>query len=130
MTSLGSTGLEVSPLCVGTSPLASMPGLYGYAVSEERAVATIDAALDSAGVNFIDTSNGYGQDGSAERRIGIALRNRGGLPAGKVLATKVDPDPATGDFSGERVPGSASSSFTLARPAAPLPAFSRSTAAL
>ena len=103
MTSLGSTGLAISPLCVGTSPLASMPGLYGYAVSEQRAVDTVNAVLDSGVITFIDTSNGYGTDGSAEKRIGLALRGRGGLPAGAVLATKVDPDPRTGDFSGERV---------------------------
>jgi D-threo-aldose 1-dehydrogenase len=103
MTSLGSTGLDVSPLCVGTSPLASMPGLYGYAVSEQRAVDTVNAVLDSGPITFIDTSNGYGQDGSAEKRIGLALRGRGGLPKNVVLATKVDPDPRTGDFSGERV---------------------------
>jgi D-threo-aldose 1-dehydrogenase len=100
---LGGTGLTVTALCVGTSPLANMPNLYGYEVSEARAVATIDAALDSPAVNFIDTSNGYGADGSAEKRVGLALRNRGGLPAGTVLATKVDPDPRTGEFSGERV---------------------------
>jgi D-threo-aldose 1-dehydrogenase len=103
MTSLGSTGLQVSPLCVGTSPLASMPNLYGYAVTEQRAVDTVDAVLDSGSINFIDTSNGYGDDGSAEKRIGLALRARGGLPRGVVLATKVDPDPRTGDFSGARV---------------------------
>ena len=103
MRALGSTGLPVTPLCIGTSPLASMPKLYGYAVTREQAVATIDAALDSSGINFIDTSNGYGEDGSAERRIGAALRERGGLPAGVVLATKVDPDPRTGDYSGARV---------------------------
>ena len=96
-------GLDVTPICVGTSPLASMPDLYGYAVSEERAIATIDAVLDSGAINFIDTSNGYGHDGSAERRIGAALRRRGGLPPSVVLATKVDPDPSTGDFSGRRV---------------------------
>jgi len=103
MTSLGSTGLAVSPLCVGTSPLASMPGLYGYAVSEQRAVDTVNAVLDSGTITFLDTSNGYGTDGSAEKRIGLALRGRGGLPRGVVLATKVDPDPRTGDFSGARV---------------------------
>lgn len=103
MTSLGSTGLSVSPLCVGTSPLGSMPGLYGYAVSEQRAVDTVNAVLDSGAINFIDTSNGYGTDGSSEKRIGQALRGRGGLPRGAVLATKVDPDPRTGDFSGARV---------------------------
>jgi D-threo-aldose 1-dehydrogenase len=111
MTTLGSTGLAVSPLCVGTSPLASMPGLYGYAVSEQRAVDTVNAVFDSGVITFVDTSNGYGTDGSAEKRIGLALRGRGGLPSGAVLATKVDPDPRTGDFSGERVRASLAESL-------------------
>jgi D-threo-aldose 1-dehydrogenase len=66
-------------------------------------VETVDAVLAGDAINFIDTSNGYGADGSAERRIGLALRGRGGLPPGVVLATKVDPDPHSGDFSGKRV---------------------------
>ena len=99
---LGGTELEVTPLCFGTSPLASMTEQYGYAVDEERAIATVLAALDSP-VNFLDTSNGYGEDGLAERRIGAAIRRAGGLPSQVVLATKVDPDPRTGDFSGDRV---------------------------
>jgi D-threo-aldose 1-dehydrogenase len=100
--SLGSTGLQVTPLCIGTSPLGNMSTLYGYEVAEERAVATVEAAFDSP-VNFLDTSNSYGVDGASERRIGLAIRRRGGLPAGVVLGTKVDPDPRTGDFSGKRV---------------------------
>jgi D-threo-aldose 1-dehydrogenase len=99
---LGGAKLAVTPICFGTSPLASMAQLYGYAVDEERAVATVLAAFNSP-VNFIDTSNGYGEDGTAERRIGAAIRRAGGLPSHVVLATKVDPDPRTGDFSGERV---------------------------
>ncbi|MCH6468549.1 aldo/keto reductase [Sinomonas terrae] len=99
---LGSTGLKVTELCVGTSPLASMARLYGYDVSDERAVATIEAVLASP-IRFIDTSNGYGEHGEAEKRIGLALAKSGGLPADVVLATKVDPDPITGDFSGKRV---------------------------
>lgn len=99
---LGATGLGVTELCMGTSPLASMPQLYGYRVGADRAVATVEAVFDSD-IRFIDTSNGYGQDGEAERRIGAAIAERGGLPDGVVLATKVDPDPVTGDFSGERV---------------------------
>jgi D-threo-aldose 1-dehydrogenase len=99
---LGGTGRAVTPICFGTSPLASMAELYGYAVEEERAVATVLAAFDSL-VNFLDTSNGYGEDGTAERRIGEAIRRAGGLPSHVVLATKVDPDPRTGDFSGDRV---------------------------
>ena len=108
---LGATGLVVSQLCVGTSPLASMPDLYGYAVDEDRAIATVDAVLDSGSITFLDTSNGYGADGSAERRIGAALRRRGGLPPGFLLATKVDPDPRTGDFSGARVRASVAESL-------------------
>ncbi|MEP7240528.1 MAG: aldo/keto reductase [Devosia sp.] len=97
---LGSTYLSVSGLCIGTSPLGSMPDTYGYAVEEERAVATVRAVLDSP-INFLDTSNAYGA-GRSEQRIGAALRATP-LPAGFVIATKVDADPRTGDFSGERV---------------------------
>ncbi len=98
---LGRTGLEVSPVCIGTSPLASMPEHYGYEVGSERAKGTITAALRGP-FNFIDTSNNYGA-GAAERYIGNMLAAIGGLPPGFVLATKVDADPVTGDFSGERV---------------------------
>jgi D-threo-aldose 1-dehydrogenase len=96
---LGSTGLEVTPLCVGTSPLGNA-GPYGdHEVSLEDALATVRRALDSP-INFLDTSNNYGD---SERRIGIVLRERGGIPDGYVLQTKVDRDMTTGDFSGERV---------------------------
>jgi D-threo-aldose 1-dehydrogenase len=98
---LGQTGLSVSPVCIGTSPLASMPVLYGYEVAEERAEATILATFRGP-FNFMDTSNNYG-GGAAERRIGRALAAAGGSPPGFVLATKVDADRQTGDFSGERV---------------------------
>ncbi|MGH3486697.1 MAG: aldo/keto reductase [Actinopolymorphaceae bacterium] len=93
--------MSVTPLCIGTSPLGSMPNLYGYDVETGRAVATMLRAFEGP-MNFVDTSNGYGE-GASERRIGAALRERGGLPDGFVLATKVDPDPETGDFSGKRV---------------------------
>jgi D-threo-aldose 1-dehydrogenase len=96
---LGSTGLEVTPLCVGTSPLGNTPLPYTRDVPEEDAVATVRRALASP-INFLDTGNNYGD---AERRIGIVLREHGGIPAGFVLATKVDRDMATGDFSGDRV---------------------------
>lgn len=35
---LGRTGLSVSRICIGTSPLGSAPQLYGYEVNEARAV--------------------------------------------------------------------------------------------
>jgi D-threo-aldose 1-dehydrogenase len=96
---LGSTGLEVTPLCVGTSPLGNTPLPYARDVPEEDAVATVRRAL-AGPINFLDTGNNYGD---AERRIGIVLRDHGGIPEGFVLATKVDRDMATGDFSGDRV---------------------------
>jgi D-threo-aldose 1-dehydrogenase len=105
---LGRTGLAVTPICIGTSPLASMPDLYGYTVDADRAEATVEAVL-AGPLNFLDTSNNYG-GGEAERRIGAALR-RHGQPPGFVLATKVDADPETGDFSGERVRRSAAESL-------------------
>ncbi len=95
---LGSTGLQVSALCFGTSPLGSMPTIYGYDVAEERAVATVRQVLASP-ITFIDTANGYGL---AEERIGRALAAEGDLPSGTVLATKVDPAPGQDDFSGDR----------------------------
>jgi D-threo-aldose 1-dehydrogenase len=98
--SFGRTGLSVTPICIGTSPLASMPRLYGYEVDDKRAEATVEAVLDGP-FNFLDTSNNYG-GGSAERRIGAVLRRRP-LPDGFVLATKADADQATHDFSGDRV---------------------------
>lgn len=99
---LGGTGLQVTPVCVGTSPIAGMTQLYGYDVDEEQAVATVEAAF-AGPLNFVDTSNGYGEHGEAEHRIGLAVRRAGGLPAGVVLATKVDPAPGSSDFSGDRV---------------------------
>jgi D-threo-aldose 1-dehydrogenase len=97
---LGRTGLPVTALCIGTSAIGCMPGSYGYDVAEQQALETLRRVFDGPNT-FVDTSNGYG-DGESERRIGKALRQRGGLPGGFLLATKVDPD-ASGDFSGSRV---------------------------
>lgn len=98
---LGKTGLTVTPLCVGTSPLGNFPTQYGYEVGVDQAVATITRVLQGP-INFIDTSNNYG-DGQSEVRIGKAIAAAGGLPTGFVLATKVDPLPGSSDFSGARV---------------------------
>jgi D-threo-aldose 1-dehydrogenase len=98
---LGKTGLSVTSLCHGTSPLGNFPSQYGYEVGADQAVATVRRVFESP-INFLDTSNNYG-DGQAEVRIGRAIREAGGLPADFVLATKVDPLPGSDDFSGERV---------------------------
>src|SRR5919202_5619830 len=97
----GPTGLAVSPLCLGCAPLGDMPRTFAYSVPEERALATIRALLDSP-INFLDTASQYG-DGESERRIGLALRERGGLPPGVVLQTKAGRDHRTGEFGGDRM---------------------------
>ncbi|MEJ3750036.1 aldo/keto reductase [Actinomycetes bacterium KLBMP 9797] len=106
---LGRTGLAVTPVCVGGSPLGSMPEVFGYDVSGEQGTATALAALTGP-FNFLDTAAGY-SDGESERRIGEALRRVGGVPDGFVLATKVDRDFSTGDFSGDQVRRSAEGSL-------------------
>lgn len=93
---LGRTGLEVTPVCLGCSGLGGMPEIFGYDVPRERAIATVRRMLDGP-LTFLDTSAGYA-NGESERRIGEAIRDHGGLPAGVVLATKVDPDPETGGY--------------------------------
>jgi D-threo-aldose 1-dehydrogenase len=98
---LGRTGLQVTPVCVGGGTLGSMPETFGYEVPADRGVQTVRRAL-AGPFNFLDTAAGY-SDGESERRIGAALAEAGGLPAGFVLATKVDPDATTGDFSGAQV---------------------------
>jgi D-threo-aldose 1-dehydrogenase len=107
---LGKTELEVTSICVGTSALGSFPAQYGYEVSVEQALATLRATFDGP-FNFIDTSNEYGNGGNSERRIGRAIAERGGVPKGFVLATKVDPPVGSTDFSGDRVKKSVAESL-------------------
>src|SRR6185369_10745705 len=46
---------------------------------------------------FLDTSRIYGF-GRSEERIGEVIRERGGLPPGSVISTKLDRDPETNRF--------------------------------
>jgi D-threo-aldose 1-dehydrogenase len=85
---LGRADLMVTSICFGTSGIGDMPDTYGYGVDEARANATMQAIFDGP-VNFIDTSRIYGM-GRSEERIGAAIRERGGLPAGFIVSTKLD----------------------------------------
>jgi aryl-alcohol dehydrogenase-like predicted oxidoreductase len=76
---LGNSGLKVSPLCLG----AMMFGSWGNP-DHEDSIRIIHRALD-AGINFVDTANGY-SEGESEVIVGKALRGR---REGTVLATKV-----------------------------------------
>jgi aryl-alcohol dehydrogenase-like predicted oxidoreductase len=77
---LGTTGMKVSPLCLG----AMMFGAWGNPEHDES-VRIIDRALD-AGINFIDTADVYSR-GESEEIVGKALA--GGKRDNVVLATKV-----------------------------------------
>jgi D-threo-aldose 1-dehydrogenase len=108
---LGTTGLEVTPLCIGCAPLGNMPETFAYAVTEEQALAML-RTIFTCPINFLDTAASYG-DGESERRLGIVLRELGGLPKGFILASKADRDLDTGEFSGEQMRRSVERSLRL-----------------
>jgi D-threo-aldose 1-dehydrogenase len=107
----GQTGLLVPPIAVGTAPLGNMGDTFGYQVAERDAIDTIITALDSP-IPYIDTAALYG-NGESERRVGLALRERGGLPKDAILETKQGRDPLTNDYSGETVRRRMERSLTL-----------------
>lgn len=106
---IGKTGLEVTSVGFGTAALGGMPETYGHDVDEATARATIHAIFDSP-VNLLDTSRNYGF-GRSEQRIGAVIRERGGLPEGFVLSTKLDRNMHTGRFDGDQVRRSAEESL-------------------
>ncbi len=97
---LGETGLAVSPICFGASSLGDMPDTYGYEVGVERAHETVRAIFDGP-TNFLDVSRNYGF-GRSEERIGDVIAERGGLPDGFVVSTKLDRDTQTDIFDAAR----------------------------
>jgi aryl-alcohol dehydrogenase-like predicted oxidoreductase len=76
---LGTTGVKVSPLCLG----AMMFGSWGNPDHDES-IRILDRALD-AGINFIDTADAY-SSGESEEIVGKALA--AGRRDRVVLATK------------------------------------------
>ena len=98
---LGQTGLRSTVLTIGGAPLGSMPGNFGYEVSDEAGIETAVAALTGP-IHALDTSSAYSA-GESERRIGEALKRVGGLPEGYLLSTKISRNLDTGDFSGEQM---------------------------
>ncbi len=81
---LGSTGLKVSPLCLGTMTLGTQWGHINVS-DQAQADAVVAMAIDH-GVNFFDTANAY-SGGESEEQLGRALKGR---PRESVIvATKV-----------------------------------------
>ena len=76
---LGNSSIEISAIGLGCM---TMIGLYG-AADDTESIATIHQAID-AGLNFIDTSDAYG-NGSNEELVGRAIAGR---REDVVLATK------------------------------------------
>jgi aryl-alcohol dehydrogenase (NADP+) len=74
---LGRSGLEVSPLCLGTM-------MFGDRTDAAESRRIVDSAFD-AGINFIDTADAYAV-GESERIVGDAIRAH---RRRWILATKV-----------------------------------------
>ncbi|MFZ4719507.1 MAG: aldo/keto reductase [Ilumatobacteraceae bacterium] len=84
---LGSTGLDVSPICLGCMSYGEPDrGNHAWTLDEATSRPFIRRAID-AGINFFDTANAY-SDGSGEEILGRALADFGRREE-LVLATKV-----------------------------------------
>jgi aryl-alcohol dehydrogenase-like predicted oxidoreductase len=81
MVSLGRTGLDVYPICLGGN-------VFGWSADEQESRDVLDAYV-AAGGNFIDTANSYlVQHGRSEEILGRWMHDRGNRDQ-IVLATKV-----------------------------------------
>ncbi|MEN3368682.1 MAG: 1-deoxyxylulose-5-phosphate synthase [Verrucomicrobiota bacterium] len=83
---LGSTGLKVSRLCLGTMTYGSSKW-RPWVLDEEASRPLIKHALD-AGINFFDTADMYSL-GASEEVLGRALKDLGPTRDRIVIATKV-----------------------------------------
>jgi aryl-alcohol dehydrogenase-like predicted oxidoreductase len=85
-TNLGSTGLKVSRICLGTMTYGSKKWRE-WVLDEEESRPFIKRALES-GINFFDTADMYSV-GASEEVLGRALKDFGGSRDRLVVATKV-----------------------------------------
>jgi len=83
---------SLEKITIGTSGLGKRHGADGALAS----------ALLESPFRQLDTSNNYA-GGRSEALLGQAIAAAGGLPAGKVVFSKADQDPASGAFDGDRV---------------------------
>jgi D-threo-aldose 1-dehydrogenase len=106
----GRTGFDVTSLCVGTSSWGRPRFGESLAECDER-IAQIShlLAIGALPVNFVDTSNEYGE-GRSEPLIGSELAASSATlvepwsgSEGLVVQTKLDRDIDTGDFSADRM---------------------------
>lgn len=87
-TTLGHSGIKVSPLCLGGMSFGkASPDFHQWTIGPDETCAVIKRALDRD-INFIDTANCY-SFGTSEEYIGAALRDLGVARENVVLASKV-----------------------------------------
>ena len=73
-TKLGSTGLDVSRICIGCMSYGVPErGSHAWTMGEEESRPFIQRAVE-AGINFFDTANVY-SDGTSEEIVGRALHD-------------------------------------------------------
>ncbi|MGM0604911.1 MAG: aldo/keto reductase [Halobacteriota archaeon] len=97
-TTFGSTGIEVSKICLGCMSFGSSDW-RGWVLGEEEGIELVDRAIE-LGINFFDTANMYSR-GESERILGKALEGR---RSENVVATKLyfqmdEADPNSGGLS-------------------------------
>jgi aryl-alcohol dehydrogenase-like predicted oxidoreductase len=82
-TTLGSTGIEVSRICLGCMSIGTSDW-RDWVMDEQEGIELVERAVD-LGINFFDTANMY-SEGESERVLGKALEGRRDE---SVVATKV-----------------------------------------
>ena len=70
-TTLGSTGMEVSRLCLGCMSFGVQNDMHDWILDEDESREIIEQAID-LGINFFDTANAYSM-GESEKILGNAL---------------------------------------------------------
>ncbi|CAL2056451.1 MULTISPECIES: aldo/keto reductase [Streptomyces] len=105
---LGSSDLEVFPLCLGGN-------VFGWTADEQTSFAVLDAYM-AAGGNFIDTADAYSawaedhQGGESETVIGKWVKARGNR-SDVVIATKVSQHPQYKGLSAANIRAAADASL-------------------
>ncbi|MFE2077630.1 aldo/keto reductase [Streptomyces misionensis] len=105
---LGSSDLEVFPLCLGGN-------VFGWTADEQTSFAVLDA-YTAAGGNFVDTADSYSawvegnQGGESETVIGKWLKARGNR-SDIVIATKVSQHPQYPGLSAANIKAAADASL-------------------
>ncbi len=85
---LGTTGLEVSRICLGCMSYGQSDlGTHPWSLDEQSSRPFFEQALE-LGINFFDTANVYSL-GTSEEYLGRALRDLGVARSEVVIATKV-----------------------------------------